>query len=71
MEICVKKKTGIVGMINQFNLAANDVYKPKFWKQNDIDLAILVLRIGGPALLYAFHQQNKLPSSSFIYKVSN
>ena len=29
----------------------------------------MVLRIGGPALLFAFSQQNKLPCASYIYKI--
>lgn len=28
-----------------------------------------MLRIGGPSLLYAFSQQNKLPCASYIYKL--
>jgi uncharacterized membrane protein len=28
----------------------------------------LVLRIGGPNLLYTFSKLNKLPSTSYIYK---
>jgi hypothetical protein len=34
-----------------------------------IIIGTLVLRIGGPALLHAFSQQNKLPCASYIYKI--
>ena len=70
MFSCVKQKTGILGMIKKFSAAANHIFKPnKKWDDSDIDLAILVLKIGGPCLLYAFNAENRLPCSSFIYKV--
>jgi hypothetical protein len=58
-------------LINLINIS--DTYKPKGWSNdiNAIHTAILVLRIGGPRLLYVFAQQNMLPSSSYIYKVRN
>jgi hypothetical protein len=69
MQNCIKNKRGVLYMIKQISLAANKVYQPKKFSQCDIDLGILVLRIGGPCLLYAFNKENRLPSSSFIYKV--
>ena len=69
LTICLNKKTGIRGIIDKFLLAAGDLYHAKGWNENDIDLATLVLRMGGPTLLYAFTDTNILPSSSVTYKV--
>lgn len=43
-------------------------YRVKGYDKKDFDLGILVLRIGGPRLLYTFNHLNYLPSSSSIYK---
>ena len=59
-----------MGMIRIFTAAANKVFEPKQWTEEDIDLATLLLRIGGPALLYAYNKENRLPCSSYIYKVN-
>jgi hypothetical protein len=68
-KVCFHRKSGIRGIINKFQLAAAHLYKPKGWTDNDVDLATLVLRLGGPSLLYTFNEENILPSSSFTYKV--
>jgi hypothetical protein len=69
LTVCLNQKTGIRGIIDKFLLAAGDLYHAKGWNENDIDLATLVLRMGGPTLLYAFTDTNILPSSSVTYKV--
>ena len=40
----------------------------KSFTPRENDLATLVLRIGGPRLLYGFQQLNMLPSESSVYK---
>ena len=70
-KVCFRSKSGIRGIINKFQLAAAHLYKPKGWTDNDVDLATLVLRLGGPSLLYTFNEENILPSSSFTYKVKH
>lgn len=65
---CLKNGSGIKSIINKINLATSNLYEAKKWDQNDIDLATMVLRIGGPALLHIFSVKNMLPSDSFIYK---
>jgi len=70
MKTCLNKKRGVMGIIRIFTAAANKVFQPKQWTEEDIDLATLLLRIGGPALLYAFNKENRLPCSSYIYKVN-
>lgn len=71
IKVCLNNGSGIQGMIRKFNEAANDLYKPKAFTENETDLALLVLRLGGPSLLHVFSKQNKLPTASYIYKVSN
>ena len=69
METCILQKRSTLYMIRQITLAAKNVYQPKKFSQHDTDLAILLLRIGGPCLLYASTRDNSLPSASFTYKV--
>ena len=69
LSVCLNNGDGINSILNKFTLAANNFYKAKGWSDDDLDLAYLVLRVGGPALLYTFSKQNMLPSSSYIYKV--
>ncbi len=64
-----KQAKNYQGIVDKINLAIAQLYKPKGWDKDDKDLATLVLRIGGPALLQAFHAQNKLPSCSFVNKL--
>lgn len=49
-------------------IVINFFLRPKGFGQRDIDLAMLVLRIGGPRLLFTFNKLNQLPSTSFVYK---
>lgn len=70
ISVCINNGSGIKTMIRKFLDAANNVYRPKGFTENEIDLAYLTLRIGGPALLYAFSKHNILPTASFIYKVN-
>ena len=60
MKVCFKHKNGINGIIEKINHASNDLFRPKGWTENEIDLTILTLGIGGRALLSAFSKQNKL-----------
>lgn len=68
MVTCLNKGAGIETIIQRFTLAANGLYKHRKWSSDEINLATLVLRIGGPGLLYAFNRVSLLPSSTFIYK---
>jgi hypothetical protein len=45
MTVCLKKKMGIRSIINKFISAANDLYRPKQWNQNDVDLGIIFLAV--------------------------
>lgn len=68
MVTCLNKCAGIETIIQRFTLAANGLYKHRNWSSDEIDLATLVLRIGGPGLLYAFNRVSLLPSTlNFIH----
>lgn len=67
---CARQHSSIGAIINKVNLDIKNEYNAKKWTQDEIDLAELVLRIGGPSLLYTFSQQNRLPSASYIYKIT-
>jgi hypothetical protein len=71
IKVCLKHGDSISTIINKFNMAVNNTYKPKGWSNDPdtMDLAFLVLRIGGPSLLASFSSQNVLPTSSYIHKV--
>ncbi|CAF0901890.1 unnamed protein product [Brachionus calyciflorus] len=71
VKSCIKSNYGINGIIEKIKQAIAGSYKPKGYGQKDIDLAILVLRIGGPRLLYTFNKLNQLPSSSLVNKALN
>lgn len=65
----MKEGRSTKAIINKINLATSNLYKPKQSNENDLDLAILVLRVGGPSLLHVFSTMNRLPTSSYIRKV--
>lgn len=44
------------------------MYRAKRFRAEDIDIGLLVLRIGGPRLVYALHQVFGIPSVSLLYK---
>ena len=41
MTICIKNRMGIKGIINKFLMAVNNLYSPKQWNKNDIELGNL------------------------------
>ena len=40
----------------------------KKYTEAELDLGLLILRIGGPGLVHTLHVQGKLPHSSVLYK---
>lgn len=66
---CLTHGYGLKTIIQKMSLTINKNYCAKKWDDNELDLSVLVLRIGGPALLHAFNQLSMLPTSSVIYKV--
>ena len=60
---------GIRSIIETFNSAASQIYSPKQFSEKEMDLATLVLKIGGPRLVDACFQFGIIPSKSLIQKV--
>ena len=63
----MKDGDSIKYIMERINDSMNKLYKPKGWNENDIDLATLLLRLVCPSLIYSFNNNNKFPSTSFIY----
>lgn len=68
--VCMKEGRSTKVIISKINSAACNLYIAKQWEENDLDLAVMVLRICGPSLLHAFSSKNRLPSTSYIYKIT-
>jgi hypothetical protein len=67
IKICLSRNCSINVIIEKMKAAIDGTYAPKQWDESDKDLGILVMNIGGPALLSAF--KGRLPSTSYMYKV--
>jgi hypothetical protein len=55
-------------IVNRLADAIDSRSRTKSYTDEDVDLAALVLRLGGPLLLYALNQARGLPSTSYLYK---
>lgn len=67
MNSCLKSGAGLSKILNKFSMAAENLYRPRDWDDAEIDLAVLVLRIG--ALLYCIRFIRRLsyhPRLSYI-----
>ena len=51
--------------------AIDGCFKNKAFSEKEKDLGILVLRIGGPRLLWTFDKLNMLPSKSLVSRMLN
>jgi hypothetical protein len=69
MQACIRQGNGMNYICEKIKKASEGVYRPEGYNENYFDLATLVLRIGGPRLLYVFNQQNMLPCASYMYKI--
>lgn len=52
-------------VLSKLEDALAGVYKARGWNETDDDLALMVLRLGGPALLHVLHQTSGLPSLTY------
>ena len=55
-------------ILSQLSQAIERTYQCKSYSDKDMDIGILVLRIGGPRLVYALNQAGLIPSKSVISK---
>lgn len=66
IKTCLKQKVGVNGIIERLNDAIARVYSCKSYSEVEFDAGVLVLRIGGPRLIYALNKLGLLPSRSVI-----
>ena len=57
-------------IVEKVSMAVNKVYRARR-SDEDKDLAFIVLKLGGPALLDMLCKANKLPSSSLAYRMGS
>ena len=55
IKIFLKQKAGTQSIIQKLQLAISGLYKCKSYSQHEVDIGILVLRIGGPRLIYSLY----------------
>jgi hypothetical protein len=54
-------------IVTLINAASDGEYNPKQYDEEDLDLTILTLRIGGPVLVHALAKAGHVASRSFVY----
>ena len=62
LQVCKDKGMGMRSILGRIDDAINHKYKPKKYGEEDWDKALLVLRIGGPKLLYLLQVTGGYPS---------
>ena len=55
IKIFLKQKAGTQSIIQKLQLEISGLYKCKSYSQHEVDIGILVLRIGGPRLIYSLY----------------
>lgn len=59
---CLKCKAGVGEVIRTIERSVEQTYHARSYTDMDLDMALLTLRLGGRALLYAFNQYISLPT---------
>jgi hypothetical protein len=62
VQVCLKKKIGIQGLLVQYVRAADKLWKPKGYTSEDIKQSIVLLRLGGTRVAEFAHWSLSLPS---------
>lgn len=55
------------GILHRLEQAVNGTYSAKGFSEDEFDLAILSMRLGGQALLHALHKAAAFPGASTVY----
>lgn len=66
VQVGLAHHAGIRGLIQQYERAANKLYKPKGYTQEDIMRSIVLLRLGGAHVVEFAHRSLSLPSVTTI-----
>ena len=69
VSVAMKHNRNIDYIVDKVGLAINKVYRARR-SEEDRDLAFVVLKLGGPALLSILCKANKLPSTSLAYRMA-
>ena len=68
ISTALKNGRSVNYIVDKVSQAVDGVYHAKGFTDDDIDLAFLVMRIGGPRLLHTMHVVFGFPSASTLYK---
>jgi hypothetical protein len=66
MASCVRKGFGIKGILSELGRAVDGLTRAGHFEGKEIDLALTVLHLGGPSLLYTLSKAIQLPSLSTV-----
>ena len=69
VSVALKHNRSINYIVDKVGLAIHKVYRARP-SEEDRDLAFVVLKLGGPALLSVLCKANKLPSTSLAYRMA-
>ena len=69
VNVALRNRRSINYILEKCTLAISGIYKARA-SEDDKDLAFIVLKFGGPALLDILYRANHLPSSSLAYRMS-
>ncbi|KAG8709531.1 hypothetical protein FRC09_000625, partial [Ceratobasidium sp. 395] len=70
VRVAIRQGCGVRAIVTRIGQAREGLYHCQHYLKKDIDVALLVLRIGGPRLLYALSKATNLPSLSTVYRHS-
>ena len=62
----LREKAGVKGILASLTAAITKGYVPKQFDRDDADQAVLVLRLGGPRLLFAMHKSHGCMAQSTL-----
>ena len=68
VDVALRQKRSIGYILQKVTDAIDGIYNPHY-KEDDKELAFIILQFGGPALLDIVHRAIKLPSTSTAYKM--
>jgi hypothetical protein len=69
LAVCIRRGRGVRAIFETLHKCVLGIYKPKGgYSTEEIDVATLVLRLGGHRLAFALNKFDGLPSDSFLYQ---
>ncbi|CUA75348.1 hypothetical protein RSOLAG22IIIB_05853 [Rhizoctonia solani] len=68
VQVALRQGCGPAAIVGRLMKAQQGLYRSESYSGKDIDIGLLVLRLGGPRLLESLSKALNLPSSSTIYR---